>query len=168
MVSGNDDPDHLSAVPTLVMGMAPLHKPATQVGQNATRALKSVQERGHPANYLAGDRAYTQAKAEDFQLPARALGYNPVLDYKINQLGHQGSHAGMNLVDGAWYCPGMPEQSVIERHHRLPERRHRRDHPSGPDRGTEGPPDPHQGPTRCRWSCQDALPRRLPGTGGPL
>jgi glutamate synthase domain-containing protein 1 len=82
------------------MAMAPLHKPAAQVGQNATRALASIAERGHPAGYLAGDRAYTQAKAEDFQLPARSLGYDLVLDYKITQLGHQGSHDGMVLVDG--------------------------------------------------------------------
>jgi hypothetical protein len=94
------------------MAMAPLHKPAAQVGQNATRALASIAERGHPAGYLAGDRAYTQAKAEDFQLPARSLGYDLVLDYKITQLGHQGSHDGMVLVDGTWYCPGMPETLV--------------------------------------------------------
>jgi len=31
------------------------------------------------------------------------LGYELVLDYKIDQLGHQHSHAGMILVDGFWY-----------------------------------------------------------------
>jgi hypothetical protein len=35
-----------------------------------------------------------------------------VLDYKITQLGHQGSHDGMILVDGTWYCSGMPETLV--------------------------------------------------------
>jgi hypothetical protein len=30
-------------------------------------------------HYQAGDRANTQARAEDFQLPVRALGYQVVL-----------------------------------------------------------------------------------------
>jgi hypothetical protein len=68
-----------------------------------------VHERGHPANFLAADRAYTSAKAEDFQLPARALGYRVVLDYKIDQLGLQGEHQGMLLIEGAFYCPSIPD-----------------------------------------------------------
>ena len=87
-------------MPTLALGMAPLRRPGTRVGQSAIVALANIAARGHPANYLAGDRAYSQAKAEDFQLPARALGYKVVLDYKIDQLGRQGSFAGMVLVDG--------------------------------------------------------------------
>lgn len=74
--------------------------------------LRSVRERGHPAHYLAGDRNYSNAKHEHFQLPARALGYQLVLDYKIDQLGRQNSHQGMIQVDGSWYCPGMPETLV--------------------------------------------------------
>jgi hypothetical protein len=112
VVSGTDDPSGPSAMPTLVMGMSPLRKPGTQVGQSAIVALTSIAARGHPAHYLAGDRAYSQAKAEDFQLPARALGYKPVLDYKLDQLGRQGSYAGMVLVDGTWCSPGMPESLI--------------------------------------------------------
>jgi hypothetical protein len=112
VVSGSDDPDEPSAMPTLVLGMAPLRKPGTQVGQSAIVALTNIAARGHPAHYLAGDRAYSQAKAEHFQLPARALGYMPVLDYKVDQLGRQGSYAGMVLVDGTWYSPGMPESLI--------------------------------------------------------
>ena len=73
------------------------------------RALTSVHDRGHPAGHLAGDRAYTEAKAENFQLPARALGYKVVLDYKEDQLGIQGSYDGMLLVERAWYCPCIPD-----------------------------------------------------------
>ena len=112
VVSGSDDPDQPASVPTLVMGMAPLYKPGAQVGQNAIRALASIAQRGHPAHYLAGDRAYTQSKPEHFQLLARALGYRLVLDYKIDQLGQQGSHAGSVLVDGLWYCPAIPASLV--------------------------------------------------------
>jgi hypothetical protein len=60
--------------------LAPLHRPSTAVGPNALVALASVVERGHPAGWLAADRAYTNTVPEDFQLPARALGYQPVLD----------------------------------------------------------------------------------------
>jgi len=112
VVSGSDDPDEPSAVPTLVLGMAPLRKPGTQVGQSAIVALANISSRGHPAHYLAGDRAYSQAKAEDFQLPARALDYKVVLDYKIDQLGRQGAYAGMIQVDGLFYCPAMPESLI--------------------------------------------------------
>ena len=54
----------------------------------------------------------TQCKPEDFQLPARSLGYQLVLDYKIDQLGHQDTHQGMILVDGSFYCPAMPEPLI--------------------------------------------------------
>ena len=46
------------------------------------------------------------------QLPATALGYKPVFDYKIDQLGRQGSHEGMILVDGTYYCPSMPDPLI--------------------------------------------------------
>lgn len=108
-VSGADHPDQPGAFPSLVVGMAPLHKPGVAPGRNGMRALRSVRQRGHPAKYLAGDLAYTNAKPEDFQLPARALGYDPVLDYKIDQLGLQGSHEGMLLIEGGWYCPSIPK-----------------------------------------------------------
>jgi hypothetical protein len=112
VVSGSDDPYNPAAMPTLVLGMAPLHKPGTQVGQNAIRALADIAQRGHPAHLLAGDRAYTQCKPEDFQLPARSLGYQLVLDYKVDQLGLQGAHQGMILVDGSFYCPAMSESLI--------------------------------------------------------
>ena len=112
VVSANDQPGQPAAVPTMVLGMAPLHKPGTRVGQNALVALSSISQRGHPAHYLVGDRAYTQCKPEDFQLPARALGYRSVLDYKIDQLGRQGSFQGMVQVDGVYYCPAMPEPLI--------------------------------------------------------
>ncbi len=111
-VSGTDDPNGTALFPSLVVGMAPLHKPGHRPGENAVRALASVRERGHPARFVAGDRAYTQSKPEDFQLPVRALGYEPVLDYKIDQLGRQASHHGMLLVDGTWYCPAIPESLI--------------------------------------------------------
>lgn len=107
IVSGSDDPGRPQNFPSLTMAMATLHKPGRYPGRQAVRALASVHDRGHPARLLAGDRAYSSAKPEDFQLPARALGYEPVFDYKVDQLEIQGSYAGMLQIEGAWYCPAI-------------------------------------------------------------
>jgi hypothetical protein len=84
-----------------------------------------VRDRGHPAGYLAADRAYSSAKPEDFQLPALALGYSPVYDYRIDQLGVKDSHQGFVLVEGAFYCPAIPkalvDATVDYREHRIDE-----------------------------------------------
>jgi len=109
VVSGNDNPNTEQPFPCLVEAMAPLHQPGTAVGQNATLALTSLAARGHPTGWLAGDRAYTNAQPEHFQLPARALGYRPILDYRIDQLGVQNSHGGGLMIEGAWYCPAIPD-----------------------------------------------------------
>jgi hypothetical protein len=107
-----DDPADDHTHPSLVVGMAPLHPPAVEPGLNAVRALTSVHRRGHPAGWLAGDAAYTNALAESFQLPVRAMGYEPVLDYRIDQLGVQGTHAGALLIEGGWYCPAIPKTLI--------------------------------------------------------
>jgi len=100
-------------LPALVVGMAVLHRPAREPGANAVRALNNVRGRDHPAGYLAGDRAYTSAKAEDYQLPTKALGYRHVHDYKITQLGVQAEARGLIQVEGNWYCPSMPEKLIL-------------------------------------------------------
>ena len=43
-----------------------------------------------------------------FHLPARALGYRPVMDYRADQLGIQANTGGAILVEGTWYCPALP------------------------------------------------------------
>ena len=54
------------------------------------------------------DRAYTQALPARFHLPARALGYKPVMDYRADQPGIQANTGGAILVEGTWYCPALP------------------------------------------------------------
>jgi len=107
-VSGPDQPDADQVFPNLVVAMAVLHQPGHDVGHNGTEALASLSERGYPAHYLAADRAYSSAKAEDFQLAALAFGYRPVYDYKIDQLGVKASAQGFLQIEGAWYCPSIP------------------------------------------------------------
>jgi len=59
--------------------MTPFHEPGAAAGKNAILGLKSLVERGHPVVWLAGDRAYPNSKPENFQLPARSLGYSCAL-----------------------------------------------------------------------------------------
>lgn len=110
-VAATDDPGEV-AFPTLVVGMAPLRRPNKDIGANAITALASVRDRGYPAGWLGADRAYTNSKPESYQLPARALGYQLVLNYRDDQLGVQGSHEGALLIEGAWYCPAIPQNLI--------------------------------------------------------
>ena len=70
--------------------------------------LASVAARGHKTGWPGYDRACTQALPGRFHLPARALGYKPVMDYRADQLGIQANTGGALLVEGTWYCPALP------------------------------------------------------------
>ena len=95
------------AHPDLAIGLA-LARPGQDPGGTGARVLASAAARGHKAGWLGYDRAYTAAVPGRFQLPARALGYRPVMDYRIDQLGIQASTGGAILVEGTWYCPALP------------------------------------------------------------
>jgi hypothetical protein len=95
------------AHPNLAAGLA-LTRPGEDPGGTGTRVLASVAARGHKTGPLGFDRAYTQALPERFHLPARALGYQPVMDYRGDQLGIQANTGGAILVEGTWYCPALP------------------------------------------------------------
>ena len=111
-VAAPDDGSEDADFPSVIMGMAVLDRPSHEPGRNGARALASVRARGHPAHYLAADRAYSSAKAEDFQLPVRALGYRPVYDYKVDQLGVKAAACGFLQVEGQWVCPMMPQPLI--------------------------------------------------------
>ena len=95
------------AHPDLAIGLA-MARPGEDPGGTGARVLASVAARGHKPGWLGYDRAYTAALPERFQLPARALGYRPVMDYRIDQLGIQANTGGAILVEGSWYCPALP------------------------------------------------------------
>ena len=95
------------AHPDLAIGLA-LARPGQDPGGTGARVLGSAAARGHKAGWLGYDRAYTAALPERFQLPARALGYRPVMDYRADQPGIQASTGGAVLVEGSWYCPALP------------------------------------------------------------
>jgi hypothetical protein len=95
------------AHPNLAIGLA-LTRPGEDPGGTGARVLASLAARGHQPGPLGYDRACTQALPERFHLPARALGYQPVMDYRADQLGIQASTGGAILVEGTWYCPALP------------------------------------------------------------
>ena len=99
------------AHPDLAIGLA-LARPGEDPGGTGARVLASVAARGHKTGWLGYDRAYTAALPGRFQLPARALGYRPVMDYRIDQLGIQANTGGAILVEGTWYCPALPEPLI--------------------------------------------------------
>ena len=99
------------AHPDLAIGLA-LARPGEDPGGTGARVLASVAARGHKPGWLGYDRAYTAALPGRFQLPARALGYRPVMDYRIDQLGIQANTGGAILVEGSWYCPALPEPLI--------------------------------------------------------
>jgi hypothetical protein len=100
-------PGALPAHPNLAAGLA-LTRPGEDPGGTGARVLASLAARGHKTGPLGYDRAYTQALPERFHLPARALGYRPVMDYRADQLGIQANTGGAILVEGTWYCPALP------------------------------------------------------------
>jgi hypothetical protein len=99
------------ATPNLAIGLA-LARPGEDPGGTGARVLASVAARGHKPGWLGYDRAYTAALPGRFHLPARALGYSPVMDYRGDQLGIQASTQGALLVEGTWYCPALPEPLI--------------------------------------------------------
>jgi len=89
-----------------------LDKPGFRIGENGTRVATQVQKPTDLAGWLGADRAYSNAMAEKYQIPTRALGYRHVFDYREDQLGVQDTFGGAIQVDGAWYCPQMPEALI--------------------------------------------------------
>ena len=87
-------------------------RPGEDPGGTGARVLASAAARGHKPGWLGYDRAYTQALPERFHLPARALGYQPVMDYRDDQLGIQANTGGALLAEGSWYCPALPEPLI--------------------------------------------------------
>jgi hypothetical protein len=104
-------PGDVPTYPNLALGVV-LGRPGQGPGGTGARLLADVRRRGWPAGFLGADRGYTQALPERFHLPVRALGYPLVMDYKRTELGRQANSQGAVMVDGAFYCPAMPEALV--------------------------------------------------------
>lgn len=98
--------------PNLATAMA-MTRPGQDPGGTGARVLAYAAACWHKTSWLGYDRAYTAALPGRFHLPARALGYQPVMDYRADQLGIQANSGGALLVEGSWYCPALPEQLTL-------------------------------------------------------
>ena len=95
------------AHPDLAIGLA-LARPGEDPGGTGARVLASVPARGYKTGWPGYDRACTQALPGRFHLPARALGYSPVMDDKPGQPGIQANTGGATLAGGTRYRPALP------------------------------------------------------------
>ena len=111
LTTASPEPGSLASFPNLVVGVA-LDRPGIDPGGTAVRVLSGARSRGFAPGPLGVDRAYSGAIATNFHLPARAMGFQLVVDYRLDQLGRQANSQGAVLVEGTWYCPGMPEVLV--------------------------------------------------------
>ncbi|MEW2518632.1 hypothetical protein [Actinacidiphila alni] len=107
----DDNTPNPDVLPALVIGMA-LDKPGRRPAYNGLKILKRLGDRGYQPGYVAGDLAYNNSDPSEWQIPVRGLGYKPVYDYRVDQLGNQGGTQGAILVEGTWYCPSMPEPLI--------------------------------------------------------
>ncbi|TDD00512.1 hypothetical protein E1292_28555 [Nonomuraea deserti] len=95
--------------PQLALGLV-LDIPHKRIGANAITTLKPLAALGLPTGFAVVDRAYTDQQPGHFAQPARQLGYQLALDYKVDQRGVQGSAHGALLIDGSLACPLMPDR----------------------------------------------------------
>ncbi|MEV7027446.1 hypothetical protein [Kitasatospora sp. NPDC093558] len=98
-------------LPALALAFT-VHKPGHDPAGNALTALKDMARRRYRPGRLAADRAYSSSQPVTFHIPVHDLGYQPIWDYRRDQLGIQGTHAGALLVDGTWYCPHIPKPLI--------------------------------------------------------
>lgn len=71
--------------------------------------LASLHQRGHPAGRVTGDMEYFALQLpERLAMPARALGYRPMTDYRKGTHGVNGGVGGAVQIEGHLYCPSIP------------------------------------------------------------
>ncbi|MFH8564612.1 hypothetical protein [Streptomyces sp. NPDC017988] len=107
----DDNTPNPNVLPAVVLGVS-LDKPGHRPAYNGLKTLSRLGRRGYRPGFLAGDLAYNNSDANEWQLPIRALGYRPVYDYRVDQLGVQAHTSGAILVEGTWYCPSMPQPLI--------------------------------------------------------
>lgn len=113
LVNGSTHPVDGRTAPPVLVGGYTLERPGHRPGGAAVDVLRNAVNNGWPTGLLAGDRAYNNSEPDNFQLPARALGFDLLFDYRDDQLGVQAEHAGAVQVEGRWHCPHTP-QTLIE------------------------------------------------------
>lgn len=106
-----NDPDDIRRFPLLPVGFT-LSAPGHAPGLHGALVLNSIRERQHPDNgYLLVDQSY-RPKSADFHNLIKPFNYTSVFNYGKDTSGLQGTHKGMLLIDGWWYCPSTPQHCI--------------------------------------------------------
>ena len=93
--------------PLLTLGVS-FHIPGAMSGEGLILA-NSLIERGHRPNFFIVDRAYSNGRYADYNVPLRLLGFKHVFTYKEEQLGVQAfDPRGFVQISGAWYLDSVP------------------------------------------------------------
>jgi hypothetical protein len=103
-------PGENTLFPSLLTAIT-FHRPGQLIGHGA-RLIKSHQGFGFSHLLVLADRAYNGEKEANFQIPARLMGCELVIDYTVTDLGKQGFYEDLILVDGNWYVQWMPEALI--------------------------------------------------------
>ena len=94
--------------PMLIMA-ASLNAPNKEIAEEATRAIKSIQDRGHRISRLTADLGYIGQGVARYQKPLRDLGVPILTEYKKNQKGVNDGVGGALQIEGDLYCCATPE-----------------------------------------------------------
>lgn len=113
-VLGTNYPYRHSMIPTVITGIN-LASPGVAPGKSAIHALKHMHNEPHveesdkfKAGILVGDRIYGNTRiAEEFQRPARAMGYDHVFDMKEEYWGKTYQMGGAVMLEGNAYSPSI-------------------------------------------------------------
>lgn len=108
-----NDPTRVTTFPQLAVGVS-FDKPAKDPGPNAIIALEQMSAAGLPARLIIGDRAYGNSPlAQNFQIPARELGYQLLFDMKIDDLGKPHDEGHFIVLEGNLYSPGLRGKEAL-------------------------------------------------------
>ena len=96
--------------PKLVVG-ATLSMPNVGVPEEAVTLMRTTLNTGLTAGIVHADQQYFASSTIDrLHIPTSELGFTPSTDYRIDRLGvSERHHSGAEFIEGAAYCPRMPE-----------------------------------------------------------
>lgn len=95
-------------LPPLVMAVT-MDRPGVAPGLNLAQSLVGLKDAGLPTGIVTVDLGYSQLLAENFALPMRALGYQILQMYKVEDYGKPlATYGGLSLIEGAVYGPCLP------------------------------------------------------------
>lgn len=101
-------PGEVDSFPLVTTALG-FHIPGAITGEGLN-LLNALALRQRKINFVIMDRAYSGAKFDEFQVPARRLGAKLVCDYKDEDLGVKAyDPRGFIQVSGTWYLDTLPE-----------------------------------------------------------